>query len=208
MAWAYCRVASLITRYPQAALSRMKEICRYLLYTGPMAMRYVHIKGDPLPPLDVFADIFFAPQRQKSHEGLIVIWGGNVMSWKSERQSLTATSTSEAELLGAANADEVLKAMYLVLSEMTGSCMMPADPCGVVWCENQSAIAQTLAGSSSKLKTRHVSIKAHRRLGEDINNGLAQLSYVQSESQRADSLTKAYTKPLMMRSYEHLGLVS
>eukprot|EP00971_Amphidinium_carterae_P011375 224048-Amphidinium_carterae.1 len=76
MAWAYSRVASLITRYPQAALSRMKEICRYLLYTGPMAMRYVQIKGDPLPPLDVFADISFAPQGQKSHEGLIVIWGG------------------------------------------------------------------------------------------------------------------------------------
>eukprot|EP00971_Amphidinium_carterae_P056930 1125733-Amphidinium_carterae.2 len=30
------------------------------------------------------------------------------MSWKSGRQSLTATSTSEAELLGAANADEAL----------------------------------------------------------------------------------------------------
>eukprot|EP00971_Amphidinium_carterae_P142403 2820778-Amphidinium_carterae.1 len=172
-----------------------------------MAMRYVQIKGDPLPPLDVCADISFAPQGQKSHEGLIVIWGGNVMSWKSGRQSLTATSTSEAELLGAANADGALKAMYLVLSEMTGSYMMPADPCGIVWCDNQSSIAQTPAGSNSNLKTRHVSIKAHR-LGEDINNGIAQLSYVQSESQRADSLTKAYTKPLMMRSYEHLGLVS
>eukprot|EP00971_Amphidinium_carterae_P041546 815925-Amphidinium_carterae.1 len=29
MAWAYSRVASLITRHPQAALARMKEICRY-----------------------------------------------------------------------------------------------------------------------------------------------------------------------------------
>eukprot|EP00971_Amphidinium_carterae_P314302 6247329-Amphidinium_carterae.1 len=44
--------------------------------------------------------------------------------------SLTATSTSEAKLLGAANADEALKAIYLVLAEMTGSYMMPADPCG------------------------------------------------------------------------------
>eukprot|EP00971_Amphidinium_carterae_P215086 4269050-Amphidinium_carterae.1 len=162
MAWSYSRVASLITKHPQAALARMKEICRYLLYTGPMAMRYVKVTGDPLPPIHVYADISFAPQGQKSHEGLIVIWGGNVISWKSGRQSLTATSTSEAELIGAANADEALKAMHLVLAEMTGSSRMPSNPCGNVWCDNQSAIAQTLAGSSSNLKTRHVSIKAHR----------------------------------------------
>eukprot|EP00971_Amphidinium_carterae_P056931 1125733-Amphidinium_carterae.3 len=48
-AWAYSPVASLITRYPQAALSRMQEICRYLFYTGTMAMRYVKVKGDFFP---------------------------------------------------------------------------------------------------------------------------------------------------------------
>eukprot|EP00971_Amphidinium_carterae_P222228 4410920-Amphidinium_carterae.1 len=63
---------------------------------------------------------FPSPQRQKSHKGLIVIWGNYAISWKSGRQSLTPTSTSEAELLGEANADEALKAMYLVLAEMTG----------------------------------------------------------------------------------------
>eukprot|EP00971_Amphidinium_carterae_P153282 3038746-Amphidinium_carterae.1 len=66
-----------------------------------MAMKYTGLKSKKLPPLDVYADISFAPQGQKSHEGLVVVWGGNVLSWKSGRQSLTATSTSEAELLGA-----------------------------------------------------------------------------------------------------------
>eukprot|EP00971_Amphidinium_carterae_P296421 5888541-Amphidinium_carterae.1 len=69
---------------------------------------------------------------------------------------------------------------------MTESYMVPSDPWGVVWCDNQSAIAQNLASSSSNWKTRHVSIKAHR-LGEDIHNGLVQLLIVQSESQRADT---------------------
>eukprot|EP00971_Amphidinium_carterae_P188865 3749364-Amphidinium_carterae.1 len=65
-----------------------------------MAMRYTGLRSKKLP-LDVYADISFAPQGQKSHEGLVVTWRGNVLSWKSGRQSLTATSTSEAELLGA-----------------------------------------------------------------------------------------------------------
>eukprot|EP00971_Amphidinium_carterae_P266627 5289082-Amphidinium_carterae.1 len=77
-----------------------------------MAMKYTGLKSRKTP-LDVYADISFAPQGQKSHEGLVVAWGGNVLCWKSGRQSLTATSTSEAELLGAVSADEALKAMHL-----------------------------------------------------------------------------------------------
>eukprot|EP00971_Amphidinium_carterae_P164741 3266049-Amphidinium_carterae.4 len=96
---------------------------------------------------------------------------------------------------------------FLVDSEMAGSAKMSTSPCGNVWCDNQSAIAQTLAGSSSNLKTRHVSIKAHR-LGEDMLGGVSELAHIQSEDQRADCLTKAYTKPLMLRCYEHLSLVS
>eukprot|EP00971_Amphidinium_carterae_P302206 6004336-Amphidinium_carterae.1 len=68
---------------------------------------------------------------------------------------------------------------------MAGSKNMSTSPCGHVWCDNQSAIAQTLAGPSSNLKTRHVSIKAHR-LGEDIQSGISDLAYIQSEDQRAD----------------------
>eukprot|EP00971_Amphidinium_carterae_P178454 3540161-Amphidinium_carterae.1 len=68
--------------------------------------------------------------------------------------------------------------MSLVLSELSGSVAMLKEPCGRGWCDNQSAKAQTLAGPASNLKTRHVSIKAHR---EDVKNNLVTLAYVQSE---------------------------
>eukprot|EP00971_Amphidinium_carterae_P040308 791267-Amphidinium_carterae.1 len=84
---------------------------------------------------------------------------------------------------------------------------MSTSPCGPVWCDNQSSIAQTLAGSAFKLRTRHVSIEAHR-LGEDIQHGIVDLACIQLEDQKADCLTKAYTKPLMLRCCEHLSLVS
>eukprot|EP00971_Amphidinium_carterae_P350872 6491783-Amphidinium_carterae.3 len=112
------------TRHLKAASSRMKELCRYLVYTGPMA-----------------ADISF----------MVVLWGPNVLCWKSGRQSPTATSTSEAELFGANHASEALKAMHLVLSEMMGTSRISKKPCGRVWCDNQSAISQILASSSSKM---------------------------------------------------------
>eukprot|EP00971_Amphidinium_carterae_P286955 5696752-Amphidinium_carterae.2 len=51
---------------------------------------------------------------------MVVLWGPNVWCWKSGRQSLTAASTSEAELLGANHEGEALKAMHLALSEMMG----------------------------------------------------------------------------------------
>eukprot|EP00971_Amphidinium_carterae_P114695 2272264-Amphidinium_carterae.1 len=68
MAWAYSRIASLITRHPKAAASRMKELCRYLVYTGPMAMKYQVLSNKLSNPLDVYAYVSFAPQGQKSHE--------------------------------------------------------------------------------------------------------------------------------------------
>eukprot|EP00971_Amphidinium_carterae_P284376 5645695-Amphidinium_carterae.2 len=104
-----------------------------------MAMRHVRVRYDPLHSLDVLVDISFAPQGQKSHERLIVLFGGNVMSWKSGRQSLTATM-KWLEV-------RACQGIHVVVS-------------GVNPCDNHSAIAQTLAGSSSSLKTRHVSIKA------------------------------------------------
>eukprot|EP00971_Amphidinium_carterae_P271508 5387073-Amphidinium_carterae.1 len=61
---------------------------------------------------------------------MVVLWGNNVLCWKSDRQSLTATSTSEAELFGSSHAGESLKAMYLVLSEMLGTCRTSMNPCG------------------------------------------------------------------------------
>eukprot|EP00971_Amphidinium_carterae_P190172 3774778-Amphidinium_carterae.1 len=122
-------------------------------------MKYRALSTKVSNPLDVYADMSFAPQGQKSHEGMIVLWGSNLLCWKSGRQSLTATSTSEAELFGASHAGESLKAMHLVLSEMLGTSQTSTKPCGRVWCDNQSAISQMLAGSSSNLKTRHVSIK-------------------------------------------------
>eukprot|EP00971_Amphidinium_carterae_P015727 310198-Amphidinium_carterae.1 len=64
MAWAYSRIASLITRHPKAAMTRMKELCRYLVYTGPMAMKYRALATKEPTPLDVYADISFAPQGQ------------------------------------------------------------------------------------------------------------------------------------------------
>ena len=207
LAWAYSRVASLITRAPKAAYDRMKQLFRYVAYTGTMALKYVGVEHSLLNPLtlQVFSDISFAPNGEKSHEGILVLWGSNVLSWKSGRQSLIATSTAEAELIGASNAAEAVKAGHLIVHSMLGSSDQTRDLKAQVWCDNQSSIAQIMKDASSNIRTRHISIRAHR-LGHDIREGLIDLGYVSTENQRADSLTKGYSKPLMCRQYEHLSL--
>eukprot|EP00971_Amphidinium_carterae_P343342 6483047-Amphidinium_carterae.1 len=61
-----------------------------------------------------FARRYTESSRRYADEGMVVLWGPNVLCWKSGRQSLTATNTSEAELFGADDAGEALKAMHLV----------------------------------------------------------------------------------------------
>ena len=176
-----------------------------MAFTGPLAMHYYPVDLKSELQLDCFADISFAPQGEKSHQGLLVKWGPNVLSWKSGRQPLVTLSTTEAELVGSVDAAESAKAAHLILHEMLGSSSKTRRMKATVWCDNQSALAQMMKSSASSIRTRHLSIRSHR-LSDDINNGVLALAYVDTESQCADCLTKAYPKPLMQRAFDHLAL--
>ena len=129
---------------------------------------------------------------------LSVLWSCFACRWKSGRQSLIAASTAEAELIGASNAGEALKATHLIVHELLGTSESTKNMAGRVWCDNQSSIAQVVKDAASNLRTRHLSIRAHR-LAADIKAKYLELAYVETTAQRADCLTKAYPKPLMLR---------
>eukprot|EP00975_Prorocentrum_lima_P035403 7434663-Prorocentrum_lima.AAC.1 len=50
--------------------------------------------------LAIVTDASLAPGGGRSHEGITIFHGPNLISWKSARQNLTALSSCEAELVG------------------------------------------------------------------------------------------------------------
>jgi hypothetical protein len=121
---------------------------------------------------------------RRSTSDYCVFVGGNLVSWRSKKQSIVSRSTAEAEY----------KAMSLVVSEMlrirnllSELNVLRKGPSRLL-CDNISAIsiANNLVQHD---RTKHVEIDRFF-IKEKLDDGTIELSHVNSGRQIADSLTK------------------
>ena len=193
------RIASLTLKNPDIAIVQAKRVLRYLAGTAGYGLLYRSHHNAP-SELTVHSDASWAPQGEKSHGGTVVCVAGTAISWKSGRQSITAQSTAESELvqqvvgytLGMAN-----KATLDSLSDGTGYEL-------VLKGDNQAAnfLANDSAGS---WRTRHLLIRASV-LREAVQTKAVRLEYEKSADMTADCLTKHLSAPLIQRQRELLGM--
>ena len=120
----------------------------------------------------------------RSTSGYCVFVGGNLVSWRSKKQSVVSRSTAEAEY----------RAMSLVLSEMLWlrnllSELKVLRKCPLrIWCDNMSAI--NIANNPVQHdRTKHVEIDRFF-IKERLDDGSIELRHISSGGQIADSLTK------------------
>ncbi|CAE6925668.1 RE1 [Symbiodinium natans] len=80
---------------PEEALRVTKGIWRHVKYTQYWGIRYAVGSCDEVTTC---SDASWAPGGSKSRTGITVHWGGHLIAWRSQRQTLTAFSPAEAEL--------------------------------------------------------------------------------------------------------------
>ena len=82
----------------QAAWSRdlAHKVLRYLAGT-PQAKLTMSAQGDE-NDMTIYTDAGFAGPDTKSQNGMVICWGGSIITWRSSRGALSALSTAEAEL--------------------------------------------------------------------------------------------------------------
>ena len=121
----------------------------------------------------------------RSTSGYCVFVGGNLVSWRSKKQSVVSRSTAEAEY----------RAMSLVVSEvlwvrnlLTELNVLRNVPMRV-WCDNKSAI-NIAYNPVQHDRTKHVEIDRFF-IKEKLDSGIIELSHVNSGGQVADCLTKS-----------------
>lgn len=121
---------------------------------------------------------------RRSISGYCVFVGGNLVSWRSKKQSIVSRSTAEAEY----------RAMSLVVSEMLwvrsllSELNVPRNGPLRVWCDNNSAI--NIANNPVQHdRTKHVEIDRFF-IEEKLDDGTMELCHVNSCGQIADCLTK------------------
>ncbi|PON70048.1 hypothetical protein TorRG33x02_258020, partial [Trema orientale] len=109
--------------------------------------------------------------------GYYTFLGGNLVTWRSKKQNLVARSSAEAEF----------KAMALGVCELLWLKITWEGPMKL-YCDNNSAIniAHSLVQHDH---TKHVEVDIHF-IKEKLESGLICTSFVSSEKQLADVLTK------------------
>ena len=104
------KLAQYSTKAPSAVKDWASQILRYLFHTQQLAIKYgspvqVYGSNDQLQrpraegTLELYSDASHAPLGDRSQQGTIVMWQGDLIMWDAGKQPFTALSSAESELI-------------------------------------------------------------------------------------------------------------
>ncbi|UYV66641.1 K02A2.6-like, partial [Cordylochernes scorpioides] len=161
----------------------LKRIFKYLKGTLDSGILY---KRKDVIKLIGYSDADFAGDidTRRSTSGYIFLLAGGPVTWTSQRQSVVALSTTEAEYIAASMASREAGWLKLLIKELT-----PNDNPVPLMIDNQSAIRLILNPEFHK-RTKHVDVKFHFIRGQHKMK-IIKIFNCPTEEQLADLLTKA-----------------
>lgn len=200
LAYSVSRAAQLLSKDIKLCWALCKRMLRYLCKYRDLGIHMTKFENpDEWPPLESFSDASFAPTSGPSQSGVVVMWGGAPIIWRSNRQTLIAQSTAESELVALVQCMNTSLGFYNVLS--TVNIHIPVH----LYSDNKACLANSKEGST--WRSRHYLIRA-AALRQAVQSGIVHLHYVCSKDQVADYLTKYLPRDSMNHAREISGLRS
>ncbi|RVW61484.1 Retrovirus-related Pol polyprotein from transposon RE2 [Vitis vinifera] len=129
------------------------------------------------------------------------VWG-NLVTWRSKKQSVVARSSAEAEFR--AMAQGICEGIWL--NRLLEELRVPLKHPMVLYCDNQAAISIT-KNPVHHDRTKHVEIDRHF-IKEKIEEGVFKVSYTPTNCQTTDILTKALARVNFEDLTEKLGMIN
>lgn len=166
----------------------VKRIFRYLKGSLKLQLTF---RG-PLQVLSVYSDADWAGDHdtRRSTSGFLFNIGSGAISWSAKRQPTVALSSCEAEYMGQTQATKEAIWLKSLLAQLDSS-LAKGVHAVIIHCDNQRAIALA-KNPESHARSKHIDIQWHYQC-ERIEDGSVEFSYIPTEEQIADGLTKALT---------------
>lgn len=196
IAYAVSKVAQKMQSPNQEDWIAVKRIFRYL--QGSKCLGLIFRSNNK--ELEGYSDASYAPKidKRKSTSGYVFMMAGGAITWKSNRQSVVALSTTEAEYIAMAGA--VKESLWL--NQLRRSLEGPRDPL-TVWGDNQSAI-KLAENEMVNDRSKHIDVRYHflrDHVGREV-----MLKYCPTQDMIADMLTKPLMKTQFKKFATQLGL--
>lgn len=136
--------------------------------------------------LEAYTDADYAGSLldRRSTTGYCTFLGGNLVTWRSKKQNVVARSSAESEFRAIAHGICELLWLKIILDDLRVKLEGPMK----LYCDNKSAI-NIAHNPIQHDRTKHIEIDRHF-IKEKLEEGLLCMSYVPSEHQLADVLTK------------------
>ena len=122
---------------------------------------------------------------RRSVTGLVFSLAGGAIAYKSKLQATVATSSTEAEFIGAVHAAKIAKYLRSVLHELG----FEQDGATPLYVDNQAAIAMINEGRPTP-RSRHIDIQ-HFAIQEWRQRGIVEMHHLPGVINNSDQLTKA-----------------
>lgn len=146
------------------------------------------------------ADWAGSPSDRRSTTGYCTFFGGNLVSWKSKKQTVVARSSAEAEYRAMAHTATELTWLQHFLQEIGFSAPTPIP----LFCDNQAAL-HIASNPVFHERTKHIEVDCHF-VRDKILNGDISTAFVKSGDQLADVFTKALCRNQLEFICNKLGL--
>jgi hypothetical protein len=152
----------------------------------------------PTPPSDcltAFVDAAHAadPTTRRSITGLVVMYGGGPIAFKTKQQKAVTTSSTEAELIAAVSAAKVIRYLRSILDDLG----LPQESASVMY-EDNRAVLDIVNKQIPSERTRHCDIQ-YFALQEWRARGIVKMAYIPGIINPADQATKAVGPTLHYR---------
>ncbi|UYV83153.1 hypothetical protein LAZ67_23000010 [Cordylochernes scorpioides] len=165
-----------------------KRIVRYLKTTKELELR---ISNQKPPTLEAYSDATWASDNtdRKSLSGNLFLLGSNPISWMTGKQGCVSLSSTEAELISAAEASQELLWLLDLLKDLELEQKAP-----IYFHQDNQSCLKICSSEKVSSRTKHVATKIHH-LKDLQKKTVIKMIYCPTGDMKADILTKPLPRP-------------
>ena len=194
-------VSQFMNNPTEKHMTAVTRILRYLKMTPGKGLFFQRTTKKEIEIFS-YADWAGSVTNRRSTSGYCSFVWGNLVTWRSKKQSVVARSSAEAEFH--AMAQGICEGIWL--NRLLEELRVPLKHPIVLYCDNQAAIS-IAKNPVHHDRTKHVEIDRHF-IKEKIEEGFFKVSFTPTNSQIADILTKALARVNHEDLTEKLGMIN